>query len=447
MNATATPAAQVIDSVPGTIRLRGESYPRSQRDAFLRRNGEMVYRTRGGHLRAVAAPDRATFIQIGDNGLHDDALNANAEAAAYAEDANRDLDAHSPRLIDAAADLSPAHAELAQLLRDTAPDAQRAACTHPMAARRYSHRGTGRVAWCHGCGEEIEEIGDATAQAQPAAATPVQRYYGGAWPAEVRCCAACPHCARQRAASSPSSAEDDTDGHAAIVRPASSRFIGNDARNGAEAECWECGDRIINHPSDGTYRHAAGVVERAHGEAIAEDQARDRARAAVAARETRSDFTTETGERWSLSPSTSTVLEVVAEAARAAREELATVRAELEAARADHLAAYQRAAANGAALLAARAELAELRARHDQLLEDLCRPIPEEDGDDVAAEAIVVRWYGQRLVELGRYRETLETIAEPVVPYAGQPVLTASGMRKLAARALETGDQRTGGAR
>lgn len=128
-------------------------------------------------------------------------------------------------------------------------------------------------------------------------------------------------------------------------------------------------------------------------------------------------------------------------------EELAAVRAELGAARADHLAAYQRADANGAALLAARAELAELRERHDQLLEDLCRPIPEEDGDDVAAEAIVVRWYGQRLARLGRYRETLETIAEPVVPYAGQPVLTASGMRKLAARALETGDQRTGGAR
>ena len=48
--------------------------------------------------------------------------------------------------------------------------------------------------------------------------------------------------------------------HRAIVRPASSRFIGDDARNGLEATCWECGGRIVNLPADGEYRHAGGIA-------------------------------------------------------------------------------------------------------------------------------------------------------------------------------------------
>jgi hypothetical protein len=48
------------------------------------------------------------------------------------------------------------------------------------------------------------------------------------------------------------------DGHRAVVRPASSRFIGNDADRGIEAECWECGGRIVRRFADGEYRHAAG---------------------------------------------------------------------------------------------------------------------------------------------------------------------------------------------
>jgi len=48
--------------------------------------------------------------------------------------------------------------------------------------------------------------------------------------------------------------------HRAIVRPASSRFIGDDARNGLEATCWECGGRIVKLPADGEYRHAGGIA-------------------------------------------------------------------------------------------------------------------------------------------------------------------------------------------
>jgi hypothetical protein len=48
------------------------------------------------------------------------------------------------------------------------------------------------------------------------------------------------------------------DGHRAVVRPASSQFIGDDARNGLEAECWTCHGRIVNLPGDGEYRHADG---------------------------------------------------------------------------------------------------------------------------------------------------------------------------------------------
>lgn len=71
-----------------------------------------------------------------------------------------------------------------------------------------------------------------------------------------------------------------------------------------------------------------------------------------------------------------------------------------------------------------RAELAEVRGRHDQLIEDLCALIPEEAGDDTAVEAIIVRWFrsltaehdgcatnaGRILTERDRYRAALKSI-------------------------------------
>lgn len=60
--------------------------------------------------------------------------------------------------------------------------------------------------------------------------------------------------------------------HRALPRPASSRFIGDDARNGLEASCWECGARIIAGPTtDRTWTHLGEAVDRAHGEALLEN--------------------------------------------------------------------------------------------------------------------------------------------------------------------------------
>lgn len=61
-------------------------------------------------------------------------------------------------------------------------------------------------------------------------------------------------------------------------------------------------------------------------------------------------------------------------------------------------------------LAAALAQSAEQRERHERLVEDLCRLIPEDEGDDVAVEAIIVRWVTTAVSERDRYRAALERI-------------------------------------
>lgn len=65
------------------------------------------------------------------------------------------------------------------------------------------------------------------------------------------------------------------DDHPARVRPLTSSFINDDARNGLQAICWECGGRIVAYPYNAEYRHLSDAVEAAHGEALALDAARD----------------------------------------------------------------------------------------------------------------------------------------------------------------------------
>jgi hypothetical protein len=58
------------------------------------------------------------------------------------------------------------------------------------------------------------------------------------------------------------------------------------------------------------------------------------------------------------------------------------------------------------------AERDEARERHEQLVESLCRLIPEEDGDDVAVEAVIIRWVTAKVAEVERLRVALQRIAD-----------------------------------
>jgi hypothetical protein len=57
-----------------------------------------------------------------------------------------------------------------------------------------------------------------------------------------------------------------------------------------------------------------------------------------------------------------------------------------------------------------RADMRTLTERHDDLIEALCRLIPEDAGDDVAIEAIIVKWFTEQAGEIARLRELLDTI-------------------------------------
>jgi hypothetical protein len=46
------------------------------------------------------------------------------------------------------------------VLKHFRPEPEPGPCAHPMEARRYSHQGGGRVAWCHGCGDEVDETAE-----------------------------------------------------------------------------------------------------------------------------------------------------------------------------------------------------------------------------------------------------------------------------------------------
>ena len=55
--------------------------------------------------------------------------------------------------------------------------------------------------------------------------------------------------------------------------------------------------------------------------------------------------------------------------------------------------------------------LAEEREGHTRLVEDLCALIREEDGDDVAVEALIIRWVTTVTAEHDQYRAALQRIA------------------------------------
>jgi hypothetical protein len=58
------------------------------------------------------------------------------------------------------------------------------------------------------------------------------------------------------------------------------------------------------------------------------------------------------------------------------------------------------------------AQLREDKARAEQLIEDVCKLIPEEEADDVAIEAVILTWVTAVVFERDKLRQTMREVAD-----------------------------------